>query len=77
MAAKRSGRHSWTATVRLKRPGALTRKAKRAGESPLEFARKHTHDSNPTTRAEANFALNVRKGRRRTARKSSRSGGRR
>ena len=29
----------------IKRPGALTRRAERAGESVGEYARKHEHDS--------------------------------
>lgn len=47
----------------VKRRGALTRKAKAAGMTPLAFARKHAHDSGPRgsetlrTGEEARFAL--------------------
>jgi hypothetical protein len=34
----------------IKHPGALTAQAKRAGESPMEFARKHASDSGTTGR---------------------------
>jgi hypothetical protein len=42
----------------LKRPGALTRKANRAGLTPLEFARRHQHDGNLTGQ-QSRFLLNV------------------
>lgn len=42
----------------IKRPGALTEKAKRAGESINEFAEGHKHDSG-TTGQEARFYENV------------------
>lgn len=42
----------------IKRPGALTRKAKGAGESIKEFARAHQHDSG-VTGDEARFYENV------------------
>jgi hypothetical protein len=40
----------------IKHPGALTRKAKKAGESPMQFARQHNHTPGETGR-EARFAL--------------------
>ncbi len=42
----------------VKRPGALTAKAKAAGESPMEFAREHVH-SKGLTGQEARWAVNV------------------
>ncbi|WP_213775078.1 hypothetical protein [Bradyrhizobium sp. dw_78] len=45
----------------VKRPGALTAKAKRAGQSPMAFARKHYHDSG-LTGDQARFAVNAQKG---------------
>lgn len=44
----------------VKRPGALTRKANRVGESPMTFARKHYHDSG-LTGEQARFAVNAQK----------------
>lgn len=47
----------------VKRPGALTRKAREARMTPLAFARKHAHDTGPRgsaalrTGEEARFAL--------------------
>lgn len=46
----------------VKRPGALTRKAKGSGESPMEFAREHYH-SPGLTGQQARFAVNAQKGR--------------
>jgi hypothetical protein len=43
----------------IKRPGALTRKAKAAGESPMQFAEQHKHDKGRTGR-QARFALTLR-----------------
>ena len=43
--------------------GSLTRIAKAHGESPLEFARSHTHDPNPLIREKSLFAANMNKGR--------------
>lgn len=40
----------------IKHPGALTRKAKKAGEGTQEFAQKHKHDKGQTGR-QARFAL--------------------
>ena len=40
----------------VKRPGALTAKAKAAGESPMEFARSHAHAPGRTGQ-QARFAL--------------------
>lgn len=34
----------------IRHPGALTAQAKKAGESPMEFARQHEHDSGTTGR---------------------------
>lgn len=42
----------------IKRPGALTRKARAAGMSVLEFARRHQHDSGLTGQ-QARFYLHV------------------
>lgn len=50
---------NWIAGA-IKRPGALTRKARRAGESPMELARDHEHDPGRTGR-QARFALELRK----------------
>jgi hypothetical protein len=44
----------------VKRPGALTAKAKKAGQSPMAFARAHYHSSG-TTGAQARFAVNAQK----------------
>jgi hypothetical protein len=44
----------------VKRPGALTAKAKRAGMSVQAYARKHEHDSGVTGR-EARFAVTAKK----------------
>lgn len=40
----------------VKRPGALSAKARAAGESPMSFARQHAHDSGLTGQ-QARFAL--------------------
>ena len=42
----------------IKRPGALTQKAKAAHMSDFAFAEKHKHDSG-TTGSESRFYLNV------------------
>lgn len=44
----------------VKRPGALTAKAHRAGQSPMEFARSHYH-AKGLTGEEARFAVNAQK----------------
>ena len=44
----------------IKHPGALTRKAKAAGESPMEFAREHKGDKGTTGR-QARLAITLRK----------------
>jgi hypothetical protein len=44
----------------VKRPGALTQRARRAGMSPMAFARKHYHDSG-LTGEESRFAVNAQK----------------
>ena len=43
----------------IQHPGALTRKAKRAGESPMEFAREHK-DAPGQTGKQARLALILR-----------------
>jgi hypothetical protein len=47
----------------IKRPGALRRKAKAAGESTMEFAHEHMHDHGRTGQ-QARFALLLSKMRR-------------
>lgn len=42
----------------IKHPGALTRKAKKAGMSPMAYARAHQHDKGQTGR-QARFALTL------------------
>lgn len=54
----------------VKRPGALTRKAKAAGESVQRFAREHYHDSGLTGR-QARFAVIARKWHHRGRKRSS------
>ena len=44
----------------IKHPGALTRQAKAAGESPMQFAREHKNDKG-TTGKRARLALTLRK----------------
>lgn len=44
----------------VKRPGALTKKANSAGDSPMSFARKHYH-SGGLTGQQARFAVNAQK----------------
>ncbi len=65
--AKRKSKY-WQAGA-VKREGALTRKANRAGMSPMAFARKHYHDSGLTGQ-QSRYAVNAQK---RTGRKSKRS----
>jgi hypothetical protein len=48
----------------VKRPGAETAKAHAAGQSPMEFARKHEH-SKGLTGEQARFAVNAQKDRKR------------
>lgn len=55
----------------VSRPGALTRKANRAGESPMEYARKHKHDSGRTGR-QARFALIASRASKRSSRRKGR-----
>ena len=43
----------------IKRPGALTAKAKKVGESPMEFAQEH-RETPGTTGKESRFALMLR-----------------
>ncbi len=43
----------------IKKPGALTASAKKVGESPMEFASEHKHDSGKTGNR-ARFALVLR-----------------
>jgi hypothetical protein len=59
-AASRSSKpRKWMQTA-VKRPGALTAKAERAGMSVQAYAQKHKHDSG-VTGEEARFALNAKK----------------
>lgn len=44
----------------IKHPGALTRKAKAAGESPMQFAEEHKGDKGTTGR-QARLAITLRK----------------
>ncbi len=44
----------------VKHPGSLTRLAKKAGESPMGFARKHYHDMGKVGQ-KARFAVNAQK----------------
>jgi hypothetical protein len=44
----------------VKHPGALTEKAKRAGQTPMEFARAHYHAKGKTGQ-QARFAVNAQK----------------
>jgi len=44
----------------IKHPGALTAQAKKAGKSPMAFAREHQHDTG-TTGKRARLALTLRK----------------
>lgn len=48
----------------VKRPGALTQKANKAGETPMQFAREHYH-SKGLTGEQARYAVNAQKGRKR------------
>lgn len=48
----------WIAKA-IKHPGALTRKAKAAGESPMAYAREHKNDSG-TTGKQARLAITLR-----------------
>lgn len=43
----------------IKHPGALTKKANAAGESPMAFARAHQHDKGTTGR-QARLAITLR-----------------
>jgi hypothetical protein len=43
----------------IKHPGALTKKAKKAGESPMKFAAEHKHSAGTTGR-QARLALTLR-----------------
>jgi hypothetical protein len=61
----------------IKRPGALTEKARRAGMSPMEYARRHASDPGRTGK-QARLALTLaRLSRRRARRRGSRSRSRR
>ena len=51
--------HNWIAGA-IKHPGALTRKAKRAGESTGEYAREHASDKG-TTGKQARLAITLSK----------------
>lgn len=52
----------------IKRPGALTAKARKAGMSPMAFARAHAHDKGLTGQ-QARAAINMQKSRRKGASK--------
>jgi len=52
-----AGKKKWIKGA-IKNPGSLTAQAKRAGESPMEFAREHQHDSG-TTGKRARLALTL------------------
>jgi hypothetical protein len=58
--ASRSSKPRKWMTTAVKRPGALTAKAKRAGMSVQAYAQKHKHDSG-VRGEEARFALNAKK----------------
>lgn len=58
-AGSRGGGRKWIAGA-IKRPGALTRKAKAAGMSPMAYARKMRHAAGRTGR-QARLALTLRK----------------
>lgn len=59
MATKKPlGKRNFIAAA-IKHPGALTRQAKRAGESPMAFARQHVH-SKGTTGRRARLAVTLR-----------------
>lgn len=47
----------------VKRPGALTKKAKAAGEGTMAYAHEHYHDKGRTGQ-QARFAVNAQKGKR-------------
>jgi hypothetical protein len=49
----------WIAKA-IKHPGALTKSAKAAGESPMKFAEEHKHDSGKTG-SRARLALTLRR----------------
>lgn len=68
-AKKKKGRGKYWQAGAVKRPGALSAKAKRAGKSPMEYAREHYHSPGLTGR-QARYAVNAQK---RTGRKSRRS----
>jgi hypothetical protein len=59
-AASRSSKPRKWMTTAVKRPGALTAKAKRAGMSVQAYAQKRKHDSG-VRGEEARFALNAKK----------------
>jgi hypothetical protein len=56
---KSAGAKKWMSKA-VKRPGALTSKAKRAGQSVQAYAQKHKHDSG-VTGEEARFAVNAKR----------------
>jgi hypothetical protein len=58
--SSRSGKPKKWMQKAVKRPGALTAKAKRAGMSVQAYAQKHKHDSG-LTGEEARFAVNAEK----------------
>lgn len=58
-AAKHPSKRHWQKGA-VKRPGALTRKATAAGQSPMGYARAHYHDKGLTGQ-EARYAVNAQK----------------
>lgn len=61
MAEPQPKQHHWMQkAVPASHEGLLTKQAKRAGESPMEFAHEHYHDSGKTG-ARARFAVNAQK----------------
>lgn len=57
--ARKTGGRKWIQGA-IKRPGALTRKAKAAGMSTMAYARRHRHDSGRTGR-QSRLALTLSK----------------
>jgi len=57
-AEQRKSKKKWIAGA-IKHPGALTASAKKAGQSPMEFAAAHKHDSGKTGQR-ARLALTLR-----------------
>lgn len=75
MATKKGKKDQKWIQKAIKNPGALTRKAKAAGMTPLEFARKHAHDPGKTGK-QARLALTLSKLSKKRSKKGSRKGSR-